>query len=378
VKEATSASSRDLFRRSLKAAAAVALVALAALVLVLEGRVLLILLAGVLFALALRGVSAPIASKLGVPYRAVLLGVVVLLLAAFGLGLFALGAGIAAQAQAFMKAVPAALHSVMDAVRRQPALAPLAQPEGSGAPLPGQAAFAAGAANAVELFGACIVVFFLGVYGAAQPEAYPRVVLLLVPPAHRARARVILRRMATELTRWLGGRAVAMAVVGVLVTAGLLVMKVPLAWALGALAGMLAFIEYLGAYASAAPAMLVAFTRAPIYAVWVGVLFTAVHILEGYVLTPLLVRSTVRFPPAYTLASQVVLGAIFGVAGLTFATPVMIVATILVKYLYVDRMAAAGAEKSDDERESEPPVESHRPGRAHSTARGVAAPRHHG
>ncbi len=113
-------------------------------------------------------------------------------------------------------------------------------------------------------------------------------------------------------------------------------MRRPLALPLGVLAGVLAFIEYLGSVASAAPAMLLAFTRGPIYAVWVALLFLGVHIVEGYMLTPLLARQMIRIPPAYMLAAQVVLGEIFGVAGLTFATPLLVVATILVRRLYVE------------------------------------------
>jgi predicted PurR-regulated permease PerM len=151
-----------------------------------------------------------------------------------------------------------------------------------------------------------------------------------------------------------------------------------MAWALGALAGLLTFVEYLGAFVSAAPAMLVAFTRGPTHALWVAVLFTVAHILEGYVLTPLLVRTTVRFPPAYTLAAQAVLGSIYGVPGLTFATPILIVGTVLVKKLYLERRDARQARQARQAREARQatearaarpsasrPVEEARPAKAH-------------
>ncbi|HEY2514345.1 MAG TPA: AI-2E family transporter [Polyangiaceae bacterium] len=326
-----------------------AIVALAALLLILEGRVLLLLLAGALFALALRAVTEAIASRTHWPYPAVLAGICVLLVAGLGAGLYGLGASFFAQAEALSKQVPDAWHSVLDALRRRPALEQVVGPlQASTGTLKEHAtAVVAGAGQAFELMAAGIVIFFLGVYGAAQPEAYPRVVVLLVPPAHRARARSILAQIGKELTRWLAGRLVAMIVVGALVTVGLLLMKISLAWALGALAGLFTFIEYLGAFASAGPAMLIAFTRGPTYPIWVAILFTGVHILEGYVLTPLLVRSTVRFPPGYTLAAQVVLGSIFGVAGLTFATPVMVIGTVLVRRLYVERHTPSLASEAD-------------------------------
>ncbi len=334
----------DLGARALRIAGAVAIVTLGVLLVVLEARVLMVLLAGVLFALALRGVAVAVTRHVRVPYPMALGTLALAFVALLGLGVYALGAGFIRQTQDLGKEVPAAWNSLLATVRGTPALAALVDRLQHGAlPAAGHPDLAAGATGIVEALGSAIVVFFVGVYGAAQPAAYPRVVLMLVPVAHRRRAYVTLVRTGAELTRWLAGRAVAMAVVGVLVTGGLLILKIPLAWVLGGLAGLLTFVEYLGAFASVAPAMLVALSRGPTYAIWVAVLFTVAHILEGYVLTPLLVRTTVRFPPAYTLAAQAVLGAIYGVAGLTFATPILIVATVLVRKLYIDRREARDA-----------------------------------
>ena len=66
-------------------------------------------------------------------------------------------------------------------------------------------------------------------------------------------------------------------------------------------------------------------SQSPTSALWVMLVFTALHIVEGYVLTPLLARTAMRFPPASTLASQAVFSALLGPIGLTFATPLMIV-----------------------------------------------------
>ena len=330
--------------RLLRSLAPVFVVGLGTLLVVLEARVFMILLAGVLFALALRGLSLAVTTRVKIPYPVALTAIALGFVGALAFGSYGLGAGLLHQAEDLGKQLPDAWNSFLGALHNKPALAPVADRLREGAaPAPGHADIAAGATGLVEAFGAAIVVFFVGIYGAAQPEAYPKVVLAMVPHAHRRRVRATLYRTGAELTRWLAGRVVAMAVVGALVTVGLLLMKIPLAWALGGLAALLTFIEYLGAFVSAAPAMLVAFTRGPTYAIWVAVLFTAAHILEGYVLTPLLVRTTVRFPPAYTLAAQAVLGAVYGVAGLTFATPILIVGTVFVRKLYIERREAREA-----------------------------------
>lgn len=55
-------------------------------------------------------------------------------------------------------------------------------------------------------------------------------------------------------------------------------------------------------------------------------MYTVLHIIEGYVLTPLLARTSVRIQPATTLAAQFLLAALVGVLGLTFATPLLVIA----------------------------------------------------
>jgi predicted PurR-regulated permease PerM len=322
------------FGRALTVAAALALVALGVGLVVWQGRALLVVMAGVLTALALRGASLWVKRTIRVPYWAALAAVVVVSISALGLGLYFLGAGIYRQADALAQQLPQAWDSMVDALRRQPSLSRLvpstAQPP---APHVDGERLLSGAGGLLEVVTALVLAFFIGLYGAATPDAYGRVLLQLVPPSRRGRADAILDDVTTTLTRWLGGRAIAMALVGVIVTIGLYALEIPLAGILGALAGWLTFVEYLGAVVSAAPALLLALSRGPAFVLGVGILFTVAHVLEGYIVSPLISRATVRIPPAFTLSSQIVMGSVFGVVGLTFATPILIVATVLVRGL---------------------------------------------
>jgi predicted PurR-regulated permease PerM len=127
-----------------------------------------------------------------------------------------------------------------------------------------------------------------------------------------------------------------MAFVGLASAIGLKLMDIPLALVLGILAGVLAFVEYAGAILSAIPPMLLALSKGPMHAIWVALLFTAIHVVDGYLLTPFVLRKAVRFPPAFTLAAQMLFGAALGVLGLTFATPICVVGVTLIRKLYVE------------------------------------------
>jgi predicted PurR-regulated permease PerM len=127
-----------------------------------------------------------------------------------------------------------------------------------------------------------------------------------------------------------------MAVVGVATTAGLWLLGVPFALALGVVAFVLDFVPYIGPILSAVPAILVAMTLGPMEALYVGLLYFGVQSLESYLLTPLVQQRAVQLPPALTILSQVLLGLLLGGFGLALATPLTAVGVVLVRELYVE------------------------------------------
>jgi predicted PurR-regulated permease PerM len=84
-------------------------------------------------------------------------------------------------------------------------------------------------------------------------------------------------------------------------------------------------VEYAGAIASAIPPVILAFGQGPGTVLGVVVVYTVLHVIEGYVLTPLLARASVRLPPGVSLGTQALLGTLAGPLGLTFATPLLVV-----------------------------------------------------
>ncbi len=395
----------SLFSRHVVRALALASVALVLLLVMhFAAQELFILFAGVLFAIALHGASAWLAAHTKLPHKAAV-GVLSVLLVTVGVASGGLaGPALDEQAHKLVQQLPRAYHDAIARAKREPLLEPLvaaapgvpasgdkpAAPDKAAAPdksapsdtlatpqkpspsdkptapeapapapsTPGgvsaPAAIASGAASVLrgvsETFGAFIVIFFLGVYGAADPDAYTRPILQLVPWSKRARVAEVLRESGSNLGRWLLGRAVAMLFVGVCTSVVLVLLEVPLALGLGVLSGLLAFVEYVGAFASAIPVALMALTVGPGQVVAVLALYTFVHVIEGYVLTPLLARTAVSFPPGYTLIGQVLLGSLYGPLGITFSTPLAVVAVIGIDKLYVEDVLGERPPRATDER----------------------------
>ena len=303
------------------------LVALAAIV-VLAVRVLLLLFAGVLLAIVLRAAATFASKRLGLRYGIALAAIVIATVASTVVGSIALAPRIGDQLTELSNQLPRAADTVRERLHRVPIVRQSTSPDARELKPEARSILAvvAGAVGtSFELAGGLVMVVFVGIYGAAQPDQYRRAVLGLVPRAHMSRAERAWGDVSTNLSRWLLGRLVAMLFVFVTCAIAFAVMGVPLAITLAFLAGLLTFVEYVGAVVSAIPPALLAFTKSPALAVAVLVLFTVIHVVEGYVLTPLLARRSVHIPPAFTIAAQVVLAALVGPLGLTFATPLFVV-----------------------------------------------------
>jgi len=65
-------------------------------------------------------------------------------------------------------------------------------------------------------------------------------------------------------------------------------------------------------------------------------LYLALHLLEGYVLVPLIQRRAARLPPAVALVAQLLSAEVLGVLGLFVAAPLTVAAVVALKMLYVE------------------------------------------
>ncbi len=185
-------------------------------------------------------------------------------------------------------------------------------------------------------FGNLVVILFIGLYGAADPELYQGGFLKLIPISKRKRAKVVLEETFDTLKWWLIGQFFSMSVIGVSTMIGLYFLDVPLAFILGLIAAVLTFVPNIGPVLAAVPAILLSLTNDPKIALYVALLYLGTQILESYFLTPLVQQKTIDLPPALILAVQVLFGITLGIMGLALAAPLTGVLILLTKMLYVE------------------------------------------
>jgi predicted PurR-regulated permease PerM len=166
----------------------------------------------------------------------------------------------------------------------------------------------------------------------------------LLAPSLRERGEEVIEAAGRTLRNWLAAQLMSMAVVGLLTSLGLWIAGMPLVFALGLIAGLLAFIPNIGPIIAIAPALLLAFPEGLSMLVIVLGIYLGVQALESYVVTPLIQQEKVSMPPALVIAVQLLFGVLFGILGLALATPIAAVGMTLIREVYVsDYLEREGA-----------------------------------
>jgi predicted PurR-regulated permease PerM len=198
---------------------------------------------------------------------------------------------------------------------------------------------------------AVVLVIVLGAFLVYQPDVYRRGVRLLVPVRHQGTFDEAWERVSTGLRKWVGGIIVSMTLMGTLSAVGLLIVGIDQWLLLGVLTFLGTFVPYVGAIASAVPGLLAGLAQSPRHFALAGAVYLGVHLVEGYLVQPVVMRRAVDVRPALLLVGQGLFGAVFGLMGTIVATPLIVCLQELTEYLWVERRlgknpSAAGGERS--------------------------------
>lgn len=138
----------------------------------------------------------------------------------------------------------------------------------------------------------------------------------------------IKRDLHQHLWGFLVAQMQTMIILGTLTTIGLWLIGMPNFIALGAIAGLLAFVPVIGPLFSLAPALLIALSESPQMMLTVTFLYLGIQLLESNLITPVLQQRNSELPPVLTLAFQAILGSLCGTLGVLVAAPLAVVAMV--------------------------------------------------
>lgn len=152
------------------------------------------------------------------------------------------------------------------------------------------------------------------------------------------RAAPTIGRLATEidavLAQFLRGQLTVMLALAAIYVSGLWIVGLDLAFVIGITAGLLSFVPYLGVIVGVAAAVVAAFLQFHDVAHLIGVaaVFTVGQVLEGMVLSPMLVGDRIGLHPVAVIFAVMAGGQLFGFFGVLVALPVAAVVVVLLRH----------------------------------------------
>lgn len=180
-----------------------------------------------------------------------------------------------------------------------------------------------------------LLIFVLTLMLLANPQRYRRGLVKIFPAFYRQRADEILSKCEIKLVHYVASIGLSMIFVGITSTLGLLMLQIPLPVVNGLLAGLSAFIPYIGAIASAIPPILLALIDEPWKAGAVLILYFTIQQIEGNFVTPVIMKRQVDLFPAITLALLTAFGTFFGFLGLLLGLPILVISQVWLEEVLV-------------------------------------------
>jgi predicted PurR-regulated permease PerM len=326
---------------SAKVIVAIALLAVA-LLLWKVVPVLMLIFAGIVFATALRAAAEPLARKFRLRPPIAVAIVALAALAAIVGGAWLFGQRISVEAGATWQALRDAQVQLAERLKDSAFGRSVVESLHTATSPETLAKLAQGTFTVFGVIADAGLVLFLAVYLAVDPRTYREGFLLLLPAGSRRRVDKGLEAAGVQLRKWLLGQLGAMATVGILIGVALAAIGVRLALPLGILSALLEFVPVVGPITALVLGVLVALAQGPDIALYAGIVYAVVLFVEGNVIIPLAQKWAVSLPPALGLIGIAVFAILFGLVGVLFAMPLLVVVVALVKELYVEREEAPG------------------------------------
>lgn len=180
-----------------------------------------------------------------------------------------------------------------------------------------------------------LMLVFLVFYLVQDLEKAKGWLTLLAPQIYKQNVIHILSIIDQKVGAFIRGTLLKSLFVGLLTGIGLALLELPFALMLGALAGILNIILYIGPVLAAVPALLLTFIPGSPNFFLVLAVYLLVQALDGFVFTPVFLGQAVDLSPLTVIAVIMVGGQLGGVTGIILAVPLSAILKVLVVDYYL-------------------------------------------
>ncbi len=177
-----------------------------------------------------------------------------------------------------------------------------------------------------------IIVPVLAFYILLDSERLRNMAVGLFPARFRQQTLLVLHDIDVVVGGFIRGQIIVGAVVAVMITVLLLILRIKYAFLIGLFAGIVDIIPYVGAVAGAVPAVIIAFlTHGAASALLTLLGFAAVYEVEGHLVAPAVVGQKVGLSPLIVIVAILVGAEIGGIGGMFISVPIAGILRVLWK-----------------------------------------------
>ena len=217
--------------------------------------------------------------------------------------------------------------------------------------------FIGGVVSGVSTFVISLIFSFYILLQKEKLSRQGRQVLYGLLPLRRAdRTLDILRLASRTFSSFLSGQCLEACILGTLFVVAMTIFRMPYALLVGVLIALTALIPIVGAFIGCAVGALLIAIDDPWKALWFIVLFLVLQQIEGNLIYPHVVGSSVGLPSIWVLAAVTLGGSLMGITGMLFFIPLCSVLYALFRSYVKNRLTqkAVPAEKWRDPPPSPP------------------------
>ena len=178
----------------------------------------------------------------------------------------------------------------------------------------------------------------------------------LIPEDDRTEVAFVGRELNTAVGGFLRGQLLVAIIVGVMLAFGYWLIGLPFWLLIGLIGGLLNIVPFLGPWVGGILGVLVAVITTDVQtALWAAVVAIIVQQIDNNLVSPLVLKATVRLHPAVTLTVLVLAGAIGGFWGIVIAVPLTASIKVIVGHYWRTRLLGQTWEEAEEAIIAEPP-----------------------
>ncbi|MGM8215121.1 AI-2E family transporter [Bacillaceae bacterium W0354] len=179
-----------------------------------------------------------------------------------------------------------------------------------------------------------VIVPFILFYLLKDGEKLPKRVLGFIPEKYRIDVDNILDDMDDALSSYIQGQVIVSVCVGVLIYIGYLIIDLPFALILAALALVTNFIPFIGPWIGTAPGVIVGLLHSPFQALLVVIVAVVAQQIESNLISPQVMGRKLRIHPITIIFLLLFAGRFGGIVAMIIAVPTYAVIKVIVSHTY--------------------------------------------